>query len=116
MKKWMLAWAVFTAYLITNMTVMQTAEQPHLVATFGLGFFFWLIFGLRGLYGASFAVTGIVLLALLMHLFRHYPGGGYGLSHYTPVLVRLLLDLVMILGGGGLACCTQRLIRRHFAK
>jgi len=108
MKKWMLAWAVFTAYLITNMSVMQTAEQPHLVATFGLGFFFFLIFGLRGLYGAALAVSAIVLLALLVHIFRH-PGFGFG--HFTPVLIRLALDLVMIIGGGGLAYWTQRLVK-----
>lgn len=108
MKKWMFAWAVFTAYLITNLSVSQTAEQPHLIATFGLGFFFFLIFGLRGLYGAAFAVSAIVLLALLVHLFRH---PGLGLGHMTPVLIRLALDLVMILGGGGLALWAQRLIK-----
>jgi len=106
-KKWLCAWIVFTLYLVVNMTVMETAEQPHLVATLLLGFFFYLIFGMRGVYGAMAAVSCIVLLAVLAHPFR---SPLYEPQNYGAVLVQLLLDVVTIMGGGGMALWLQRMI------
>lgn len=113
MKKWLLAWVVFTAYLIANMTIMGTAEQPHLVATLLLGFFFYLIFGLRGVYGAMGAVTTIVLLAMIAHQMRH-PHPGW--VSYEEALLRLALDLVTIMGGGGLALWLRKAWRYRAVK
>ncbi|KEO84466.1 hypothetical protein [Tumebacillus flagellatus] len=110
MKKWLLAWVVFTLYLIANMTVMPTAEQPHLVATLLLGFFFYLIFGIRGVYFAMLAVAGIVVLAVLVHQFRH---PHYGFSFYGEQFIRLLLDLITIMGGGGIGYWVDRLLHRR---
>ncbi|TCP59435.1 hypothetical protein EV586_101654 [Tumebacillus sp. BK434] len=107
MKKWVLAWLVFTAYLVTNLSIMQSAEQPHLVATMLLGFFFYLILGLRGVYGAAAAVTVIVMLAVAVHQLKH---PGYALLYVSDVLLRLALDLVTILGGGGLGYWVQRML------
>ncbi|MBL0387737.1 hypothetical protein JJB07_13935 [Tumebacillus sp. ITR2] len=112
MKKWLLAWVVFTLYLIANMTVMPTAEQPHLVATLLLGFFFYLIFGMRGVYGSMLAVAGIVVLAIVVHQFRH---PHYGFAFYGSQLVRLLLDLITITGGGGVGFWVVRLLNRRSA-
>jgi hypothetical protein len=106
MKKWMLAWLVFTTYLIANMIIMETAEQPHLIATFLFGFFIYLIFGIRGVYGAMATVALIVLLALIAHQIRH---PYHGLSRLINVLLRLLFDLITLSGGGGLAHCVIRL-------
>jgi hypothetical protein len=113
MKKWLLAWMVFTAYLITNLTIMQPAEQPHLVATLLLGFFFFLIFGIRGVYGAVAAVGTIVLLAVIAHQVRH---PNYAILDYSDVLFRLLLDMVSILGGGGIGYWVQKLFSERSAK
>lgn len=110
MKKWVLVWLVFTAYLVTNLTIMQPAEQPHLVATMLLGFFFYLILGLRGVYGAAAAVTTIVVLAVAAHQMKH---PGYAVLYYSDVLLRLVLDLVTILGGGGLGYWVQRLLPKN---
>jgi len=112
-KKWLFAWIVFTAYLIINMTVMQTAEQPHLVATLLLGFFFYLIFGIRGTYGAMAAVGTIVLLAMIVHQFKH---PHTHLFNYYDALFRLLLDLITIMGGGGVAYWMTRLLARPTTK
>lgn len=108
MKKWLLAWIVFTAYLIANMTVMPTAEQPHLVATLLLGFFYFLIFGIRGVYFAITAVSTIIVLALTAHQFRH---PHYDLDYYNSVFLRFMLEIVTIFGGGGIAYWMQRLKR-----
>ncbi|HEU4964150.1 MAG TPA: hypothetical protein VFV52_09915 [Bacilli bacterium] len=108
MKKWLLAWLVFTGYLIANMTIMGTAEQPHLVATLLLGFFFSLIFGLRGVYGAMAAVSTIVLLAMIAHQLKH---PSHGWDDISQSLFRLLLDLVTIMGGGGFAYWMKRMFR-----
>ncbi|ASS75140.1 hypothetical protein CIG75_09205 [Tumebacillus algifaecis] len=113
MKKWVLAWAVFTAYLVTNLTIMQSAEQPHLVATLLLGFFFYLIFGIRGVYGAAVAVILIVLLAVVAHQMRH---PNFVMIDTYAILIRLVLDLVTILGGGGLGYWLLRLLNLHTAK
>jgi hypothetical protein len=113
MKKWLLAWVVFTAYLIVNMTVMKTAEQPHLVATLVLGFFFYLIFGLRGLYGAMLAVSAIVLLAVFVGRTSH---PNLTLLGTWALLLRLLLDLVTVMGGGGLAYWCARLVSNQTVK
>lgn len=110
MKKWLLAWVVFTLYLIANMTIMPTAEQPHLIATLLLGFFFYLIFGMRGVYGAMLTVSGIVVLAICVHQFRH---PHYGFSFYGEQLFRLLLDLITIFGGGGVGLWVNRLFQRR---
>ncbi|MGB8956143.1 MAG: hypothetical protein WCC10_12265 [Tumebacillaceae bacterium] len=108
MKKWLLAWIVFTGYLIANMTVMPTAEQPHLVATMLLGFFYFLIFGMRGVYFALTAVSAIVVLALIVHQFHH---PHYDFDHYSSVFLRFVLDIVTIFGGGGVAYWMKRLKR-----
>lgn len=113
MKKWLLAWFVFTGYLIINMTVMQTAEQPHLVATLLLGFFFYLIFGIRGTYGAMAAVGTIVLLAMITHQLKHPDTHPFD---YFDVMFRLLLDLITIMGGGGIAYWLTRLLARPTTK
>jgi hypothetical protein len=113
MKKWLLAWLVFTGYVIANMTMMETAEQPHLVATLLLGFFFFLIFGIRGVYGAMSIVATIVVLAVIVHQFK-YPG--VSLHNYTEVLIRLLLDLITISGGGGIAYWVTRMWSHRTAK
>ncbi|MFD2168754.1 hypothetical protein [Tumebacillus lipolyticus] len=99
MKKWLFAWVIITAYLITNLTIRQPAVQPHLVATMLLGFFFFLIFRFRGVYGVALAVTAIVLLAAILHQIRQPPGVSVV---DAALLTRLALDIVTILGGGGL--------------
>lgn len=109
-KKWLLAWVVFTLYLIANMTIMPTAEQPHLIATMLLGLFFFLIFGLRGVYGAMLTVAGIVVLAIFVHQFRH-PHNEF--AFYGKQLLRLLLDLITIMGGGGIGFWVLRLLERR---
>lgn len=113
MKKWLLAWIVFTGYVIANMTMMETAEQPHLVATLLLGFFFYLIFGLRGVYGAMSIVATIVVLAMIVHQVK-FPGVSF--QNYSEMLLRLLLDLITISGGGGIAYWLTRLLLRRSTK
>jgi hypothetical protein len=109
-KKWLLAWVVFTLYLIANMTIMPTAEQPHLIATLLLGFFFFLIFGVRGVYGAMLTVAAIVVLAILVHQIRH---PHYESAFYTRQILGLLLDLITIMGGGGVGYWVTRLLARR---